>query len=865
MSQPNSSAPGPDDPGPDPAQVDELLDQLLDQPAEKRAQVLADPKLDPDLRARVGRLLELVDDPPPRFEEPVVSEEAVLAASPLRRVGSYVIQGVIGSGAMGIVYRAEQDSPKRGVALKLMRSAVEDRAGAVRFEREAQLLGRLQHAGIAQIHEFGTAELETGPALYIAMERVDGVPLQEYVASAQPELRQRVELLAELCDAIHHAHLRGVLHRDLKPSNVLVTAEGHPKVIDFGVARALEDDVEHWRATLAGEVVGTLAYMSPEQVRGDLEQLDARTDVYSLGALGYELLSGRLPHELAGMTLATASRTIAERDVPRLGSIAPKCRGDLEWVIGQALAKESSRRYQSAHALAADLRRWLAYEPVDARPASALYQLRRFTQRHRAMVSAGAVSLLAIVTGAGVAVDKAIENKALAELEEAARLKAERRTEELERRTGELERMTDAMSGQLRSIDARSVAQELRAAMLEELDAELAAGGVNRAALDQVDMIGVALRGLNEGLFRPAVENLMRTFPDDPSSRAALLDSLADAELNVGLPRAAEEHFRGVRSIWLELDGAESERSLIALLDVASALAIQGRSDQAMTVLGPHAEELHAAIARTPYQGRYLRLRALVARWQGDLEAAASFYEQAAVALGPLPETLLDAEHWDPFTIERLSTRSDLGVVLCQLDRFDEGLPAIQSVLDRLVEVPEPTTSLRVKRWGVQMDYAIALCRSGSAARGEPLAIEAVAGAASELGDLHSVTAMSRGELGRWYAETERYGLAEPLLLAADEALVREGGEDHPSRYAPLLMLTRCALDGRRLSEARRWAEALYELTSTTYERRPAFHRHGILNLRVVAMIYASLGDFPQWEPRVDELTAELEALEGGG
>ena len=837
----------------DRAAVEALFDRLLDLSSDERRAVLADSSLDPAVRARVTRLLALADDPPARLDEPVVSQEAIQAAAPDRRIGSYTVRGLIGAGAMGVVYRAEQERPRREVALKLMRAAVEGEAGARRFEREAQLLGRLQHPGIAQIFEFGTTELDTGRTAFIAMELVDGRPLLAHVETEGLDLRARVTLLRDLCDAVHHAHLRGVIHRDLKPSNVLVAGDGVVKVIDFGVARALEGDAERWRATLAGQVIGTLEYMSPEQVQGDIERLDARTDVYSLGAIGYEILSGRLPHDLSGLTVATAARTIAERDVPRLGVAAPACRGDLEWVIGRALEKEQDRRYQSAHALAGDLRHWLAHEPVEARPAGALYQLRRFTRRNRAMVAGAATTLVAILVGAAVAVNQAIENRALADAEEAARRKAEDRT-------AELERMTDALAAQLRAIDAHAVAEVLHAGLLDELQPALERGA-HRHDLESVDMVGLALRGLDEGLFQPAVDRLTRAFPDDPATRARLLQSLADAELNVGLPAAAEEHFREVRSIYLEVDRGESTRSLLTLLDIAHTLGVRSRTEEALAVIAPHEDALVDAIDGTSAEGRYLRLRALVARIRGDLDAAATFYERALAALGELPDDLSPDALAEPLRIDQLATRADLGVVLCQLDRFDEGIPAMTAALDRLVDLQDPPASLAMMRWGIQTDLGVALCRSGRADEGEPLLVDAEAGATRELGANHTATAAARIELGQWYAETVRYAEAVPLLRAADEVLVREGGPGHPGRFTPLLTLTQCHASIGRLDDAAETAEALYDLTSTTLDDRPELRLHGILNLRQVALLLAARDDDPAWRARAAELTTEADAL----
>ena len=289
-------------------------------------------------------------------------------------VGHYRIRRVLGEGGMGTVYEAEQEHPRRIVALKVIKPGWASAELLRRFEQESLALGRLQHPGIAQIHEAATADSGSGPQPYFAMEFIRGDSLLAYAAAHHLNTRQRLELMVKICDAVHHAHQRGIIHRDLKPGNILVDESGQPKVLDFGVARVTDSDAYATRQTDVGQLVGTLAYMSPEQVLADPLELDLRSDVYALGVLLYELLSGHLPYTI-GRQIHEAARAIREDDPAPLSSIDRMYRGDIETIVAKSLEKEKVRRYASAADLASDIGRYLKDEPITARPPSTAYQL----------------------------------------------------------------------------------------------------------------------------------------------------------------------------------------------------------------------------------------------------------------------------------------------------------------------------------------------------------------------------------------------------------------------------------------------------------------------------------------------------------
>ncbi|MFO0829352.1 MAG: serine/threonine-protein kinase [Phycisphaerales bacterium] len=357
--------------------------------------------------------------------------------SALSSVARYRIERVLGEGGMGTVYLAEQDRPRRTVALKVMRAAL----GNVervrrRFHFEAEVLGRLEHPGIARIYDAGSAKIATKDATaevpYFAMEYVDGLPLTEYAESNRLGTRDRMRLVARIAEAVGAAHRLGIVHRDLKPQNVLVDRAGQPKVLDFGVARATDGDVAMTTMqTDVGQLIGTLAYMSPEQVGGDPAAIGVRSDVYSLGAVAYELLARRPLVDPRGKSVAEVARVIKDEDAARLSTVDRVFRGDLETIVAKALEKDPSRRYPDATEFAEDVNRYLRDEPISARPPTTMYQLRKFARRNRAVVGgvmAAFVMLILGLVGTSIGFVRALEQTRVAQAEKA---RADRRFDQV--------------------------------------------------------------------------------------------------------------------------------------------------------------------------------------------------------------------------------------------------------------------------------------------------------------------------------------------------------------------------------------------------------------------------------------------------
>jgi eukaryotic-like serine/threonine-protein kinase len=822
--------------------VRQVFLEIVDQPA-AQWDALLDKACgnDTDLRQQVALLLQahakgegildrdLAERTPTGFYESP-------SEGPGTMIGPYKLLQQIGEGGMGTVFMAEQTQPvQRKVALKVIKPGMDSRQVIARFEAERQALALMDHVNIARVLDAGTTE---SGLPYFVMELVHGVPITRYCDDNRLTPRQRVELFVPVCQAIQHAHQKGIIHRDIKPSNVLVTlydGQPVPKVIDFGVAKATEQKLtERTLFTQYGTMIGTLEYMSPEQAEMSALGVDTRSDIFSLGVLLYELLTGTTPlshKRVREAAYAEVLRLIKEEEPPRpstrlndsgeaLASISAQrhtepaklaklVRGELDWIVMKCLEKDRNRRYETANGFAADVQRYLNDEAVEACPPSAGYRLWKFARRHKAAFRASAAFLgllgLGVVVSTWQAVRATVAEKDARAAERAVRDERDKALAEKERANEEA-----------------NIAAAVNDFLLNDLLAEAAP---DQNARDQKVTV--------EELLGRASARVAGKFDQQPRVEAAIRQTIGDTYRQLGDYPAAVPHFERALEIRRRVLGEDHPDTLDTMNKLALAYKVAGKLDLALPLyqqtltkrtagLGPdHADTLTSMnnLARVyqalgqldlalPLFVQTLDKRkatlgpdhhhtlismsnlANAYREAGQLDLALPLYQ---VTLEKMTATL------SPDHSDTLGTTSGLAITYQVAGKLDLALPLFQETLRRQTAKLGPDNPNTLSSMN---NLARAYRDAGRLGEAESLFREAVTGARAKLGFAHSGTQTYQRNLAECYAKLRQPEKAEPLWRELAAFWKDKTGAESPQYAAELAPLGMILLEQQKPTDA---------------------------------------------------------------
>jgi serine/threonine protein kinase len=766
---------------------------------------------------------------PPNIDEAATSHHEPESPPQLPLIGEmiaerYKIRQMIGEGAMGTVYLAEQTQPlKRQVALKLIKVGMDSRTVLARFESERQALALMEHPNIAKVLDAGTSE--AGRPFFV-MELVKGAPLTDYCDQHCLGMPERLTLFRQICSAVQHAHQKGIIHRDLKPSNILV--ENHdgnpvPKVIDFGLAKATSGMPlsDFSMISAFGLVAGTPIYMAPEQATPDALDIDTRADIYALGVILYELLTGSTPIQRGSFQLVAFHellRVIREVEPPipssrirtsetlvslaavrqtepaRLGRFV---RGDLDWIVMKALAKERRRRYDSAGAFALDIERFLNHEPVSAGPPTAVYRLRKFIRRNRLQVVAASLVLLALVAG--------IVGTTLGLVE------ASRQGKEAEKRLSQVEKSIDILGSVFKDLDPAKADEEdkpLLARLGERLD--------QATAQIEGDAIG------------------------DPLSVARMQKILGTSQLGLGNPKKAIGLLTKARETFTALLGSGDRDTLNAMGSLAIGFQNAGKLKQAL----PLYEETLALMkpklgADDPDTLVVMNNLANCYRDDGSLDRALPLLEETL----KLMKAKRGPDHRDAlvFTNNLASAYHERKRFYQAQSLLEEALPLMKTKLGR----DNSDTLINMN------NLAMAYQEDGKVDLALPLLDETFKLRKAKLGLEHPDTLVSMTNLGFAFQEANKLDMALPLFEDALKIRTAKLGPEHPST---LNSMNRLAVAYHLKGHTNKSLPLFEEMLRLRKAISSPDHPDTLEAIKSLANAYHSVGKFDRITPLLHDL-----------
>ncbi len=816
----------------------------------------------------------------------VTTVAAPIRESPGTRIGPYKLLQLIGEGGFGSVFMAEQEKPfVRKVALKIIKLGMDTRQVVARFEQERQALAIMDHPNIAKVFDAGATD--TGRPFFV-MELCKGDPIVEYCDKNSLSISGRLELFEQVCTAVQHAHTKGIIHRDIKPSNILVsTHDGkpHAKVIDFGIAKATVSKLtEKTLFTEHKALIGTPEYMSPEQAEGSLD-IDTRTDVYSLGVLLYELLTGTTPfssRELRSVAYAEIQRLIREVEPPKpstrlsqntetLANVAARrntdtkrlgliVRGELDWIVMKALEKDRQRRYETANALAVDIQRYLAGEAVVAAPPSRAYRLRTLVRRNRGIVLSGSAVGAALLAGlvAFAWQAKVADEQRVAS--DKAKDRALRAEAEAKQQAEDVQKVADFQASMLGTIDMARAGLILTELTHTKLGAALAKSGAAESeraretwafeqAWSRVDAIDVCRDLMDRTVLSPAISVIDREFKDRPALNAKLRDAVASQFYQVGLYKRAAELEAAALGMRRRALGEDHPETLDSMSSLGLMLLDAGNRGDAETLFrdvlekrrriqGPDDPQTLSAINS---MGSFMRDT-------GDLTEAEKFYREG------LEKRRAILGEDDPATAESLN---NVGLIAYDLGRYDEAerchKEALQKHRKRLGDSDPETLS-------VLNNLAVTLARQGKHAEAESANREAAEKRRKILGEDHPSTLESLGNLSVNLVSLEKFAEAEKIMRDVWDVRRKTLGPEHPRTLTSINNL------GAMLQRRERFAEAEPLLQQALAGRMRVLgpdHHHTLISMFNVGYILANLQRTEESEAVFLECEQRLERVLG--